>query len=398
MRATVLRSGSDPEDLDSSSETLLLEVEDVEGRVGIGEADTASRAGAALVDMEDVHRWNGSFRGVLLGADPFATAELWARMAERTSYAGPSGIARHTLAGLDIALHDLAGKQLGRPAFHLLGGARREYLSPYATAYAGAARDRPLGELMESSRQLLERALAAGFRAVKLELIFEGAAGDRQLVDCIREARRTVGEAVELLVDFGYRWRHWRDALAVLRAVEDCRLWLVEAALSHDDLTGHARLAARAEPRIGGAELATTLEECVAWLEVGRVDVLQPDVARAGRPHRDAAHRRVRRRARRGSGAALLEDRHQRRRRPPPPGGEPERPAHRGVDPGAVRFAAPPRAGARRAHAARRAAPASRPSGARHRARARGGRGLPRGGAQNVDVRPPSIVTVCAVT
>ena len=282
VRATVLRSGSDPEDLDSSSETLLLEVEDVEGRVGIGEADTASRAGAALVDMEDVHRWNGSFRGVLLGADPFTTTELWARMAERTSYAGPSGIARHTLAGLDMALHDLAGKQLGRPAFHLLGGARREYLSPYATVYAGAARDRPLGELMERSRQLLERALAAGFRAVKLELIFEGAAGDRQLVDCIREARRTVGEEVELLVDFGYRWSHWRDALAALRAVEDCRLWLVEAALSHDDLTGHARLAARAEPRIGGAELATTLEECVAWLEVGRVDVLQPDVARGG--------------------------------------------------------------------------------------------------------------------
>jgi L-alanine-DL-glutamate epimerase-like enolase superfamily enzyme len=203
-------------------------------------------------------------------------------MAERTSYAGPSGIARHTLAGLDIALHDLAGKQLGRPAFHLLGGARRDYVSPYATVYAGAARDRPLGELMERSRQLLERALAAGFRAVKLELIFQEAAGDRQLVDCIREARSTVGEEVELLVDFGYRWSHWRDALAVLRAVEDCRLWLVEAALSHDDLTGHARLAARAEPRIGGAELATTLEECVAWLEVGRVDVLQPDVARAG--------------------------------------------------------------------------------------------------------------------
>ena len=282
VRATVLRSGSDPEDLDSSSETLLLEVEDVEGLVGIGEADTASRAGAALVDMADVHRWNGSLRGVLLGADPFTIAELWARMAERTSYAGPSGIARHTLAGLDIALHDLAGKQLGRTAFQLLGGARREFLSPYATAYAGAARDRSLDELMEGSRQLLERALAAGFRAVKLELIFAGAASDRQLVDCIREARRIVGEEIELLVDFGYRWSHWRDALAVLRAVEDCRLWLVEAALAHDDLTGHARLAARAEPRIGGAELATTLEECVAWLEVGQVDVLQPDVARAG--------------------------------------------------------------------------------------------------------------------
>jgi L-rhamnonate dehydratase len=282
VRATVLRASLDPDDLDSSSETLLLEVEDAEGRVGIGEADTASRAGAVLVSMEDVHRWNASLGGVLVGADPFLTATLWDQMALRTSYSGPSGVAGHVLSGLDIAVHDLAAKQLERPAFHLLGGARREFLSPYATVYAGAAASRSLGELMDRTCALLERAVAAGFEAVKMELIFESAASDRDLVDCIRVGRETVGVDVDLLVDFGYRWTHWRDALAVLRRVEDCRLWLVEAPLTASDLNGHARLAERAEQRIGGAELASTLEECVAWLDVGRVDVLQPDVARAG--------------------------------------------------------------------------------------------------------------------
>jgi L-rhamnonate dehydratase len=270
VRATVLRSDADPEDLDSSAETLLLEVEDLEGRVGIGEADTASRAGAALVDMEDVHRWNGALGGVLIGADPFETSALWERMSRRTSYVGPSGIAGHTLAGLDVALHDLAAKQLGRPAYQLLGGACREFLSPYATVYAGAARERPLSELMDRTCSLLERAQRAGYRAVKMELIFEDAATDRQLVECIREGRRILGDEVELLVDFGYRWSHWRDALAVLRRVEDCRLWLVEAAVAHDDLVGHARLARRVEPRVGGAELATTLRECLAFIEVVR--------------------------------------------------------------------------------------------------------------------------------
>jgi L-rhamnonate dehydratase len=162
VRATVLRSDADPEDLDSSAETLLLEVDDVEGRVGIGEADTASWAGAALVHMEDVHRWNAALRGVLIGADPFEIAALWDRMSRRTSYVGPSGIAGHTLAGLDVALHDLAAKQLERPAYQLLGGACREFLSPYATVYAGAARERPLGELMDRTCSLLERAHRAG--------------------------------------------------------------------------------------------------------------------------------------------------------------------------------------------------------------------------------------------
>lgn len=282
VRATVLRSAADPEDLDSSAETLLLEVEDLEGRVGIGEADTASRAGAALVHMEDVHRWNGALGDVLIGADPFETSTLWERMSRRTSYVGPSGIAGHTLAGLDVALHDLAAKQLGRPVYQLLGGACREFLSPYATVYAGAAQERPLNELMDRTCSLLERAHRAGYRAVKMELIFEDAATDRQLVECIREGRRILGDEVELLVDFGYRWSHWRDALAVLRRVEDCRLWLAEAAVAHDDLAGHARLARRVEPRVGGAELATTLRECLAFIEVGEVDVLQPDVARAG--------------------------------------------------------------------------------------------------------------------
>jgi L-alanine-DL-glutamate epimerase-like enolase superfamily enzyme len=282
VRATVLRAHADPEDLDSSAETLLLEVQDLDGRVGIGEADTTSRAGAELVDMEDVHRWNGALRGVLIGADPFETSALWDRMSERTSYAGPSGIAGHTVAGLDVALHDLAGKQLGRPAYQLLGGTRREFLSPYATVYAGAAKQRPLRELMDRTCALLERACQAGFRAVKMEVIFERAATDRQLVDCIREGRRVLGDEIEMLVDFGYRWSHWRDALAVLRRVEDCRLWLVEAAVAHDDLIGHARLARRIEPRVGGAELATTVSECLAFIESGKVDVLQPDVARAG--------------------------------------------------------------------------------------------------------------------
>jgi L-alanine-DL-glutamate epimerase-like enolase superfamily enzyme len=115
-----------------------------------------------------------------------------------------------------------------------------------------------------------------------MEVLFEHLANDRDLVAAIREGRATIGDDVELLVDFGYRWTHWRDACWVLNQLEDCRIWLAEATLPHHDLVSHAHLVDRVHTRVGGAEFATTLEECRAWLEVGHVDVLQADITRCG--------------------------------------------------------------------------------------------------------------------
>lgn len=85
-----------------------------------------------------------------------------------------------------------------------------------------------------------------------------------------------------MMVDFGYRWRDWRDALWVLNRLADCNLYFAEATLQHDDLVGHSKLASRCETRVGGAEMAVTVYECREWLERGGVDVLQPDIGRCG--------------------------------------------------------------------------------------------------------------------
>jgi L-rhamnonate dehydratase len=146
VRARVLRASADLTDVDGATETPLVEVEDEAGRVGIGEADTASEAARAVVLTEDVYLWCRGLRNALLGADHVQTGALCDELDTATFLAGPSGIARHALAAVDIPLHDLAGKQLGRPVYHLLGGARRPYLTPYATCYAGPVGDRTLSE------------------------------------------------------------------------------------------------------------------------------------------------------------------------------------------------------------------------------------------------------------
>lgn len=272
----------DPTDLDGSRETIVVRVTDEEGRVGIGEADAPIAAVRELILMDDVFAWSRGLRSALLGADPFELAALNRRLYEETIYHGRRGLGIHALSAVDVALHDLVGKQLGRPAYQLLGGARREAITPYATIWPGGVKGRKLDELMEAIGAKFRRALELGYRAVKMEVVFGELVSDRELVECIREGRRLLGADVTLALDFGYRWNDWRSALWVLDRVEDCDIYFAEATLRHDDLEGHRKLAERVETRVGGAELAATVHECREWLERGRVDVLQPDVNRCG--------------------------------------------------------------------------------------------------------------------
>lgn len=282
VEAIPLRVGRDAGDLDSSAETVVVRLTDEDGLTGIGEADAPALAVRELVLMQGVHAWSRGLREVLLDRDPQEREALWNDLYEATIYHGRRGLGIHALSAVDVAVHDLAGKQAGRPVHELLGGPCRDRLAPYATVWPGAARGRSLAELMDATAALFERALAAGFRAVKMELIFEDAAQDEELVDCIREGRRLLGPDVTLMLDFGYRWRDWRAAHAVLSQVEDCDVFFAEATLHHDDLEGHRELADRLDLRIAGAEMAATVHECREWLERGGVAVLQPDIGRAG--------------------------------------------------------------------------------------------------------------------
>ena len=269
-------------DLDSSSETVVVRLTDEEGRQGIGEADAAATVVRELVLMDDVHAWSRGLSAVLAGRDPFPIRALHAELYASTIWHGRRGLGVHALSAVDVALHDLVGKQLGRPVVDLLGGAVREQALPYATIYQGAPGDRALAQMMDVTAELFERAHGLGLRAVKMEVIWGDLVTDRQLVECIHEGRKLLGDEVALLIDFGYRWSDWRDALWVLSRLEEADLYLAEAALQHDDLAGHRKLAGRVETRIGGAEMAATVHECREWIREGGVDVLQPDVGRCG--------------------------------------------------------------------------------------------------------------------
>ncbi len=273
---------TNPEDLDGTTETVVVRISDENGVSGIGECDAPAHVVKAFLEMPTQHLWSRNASEVLIGSDPVETTALWERLYEGTIFPGRRGLGIHALSAIDIALHDLAGKQLGLPVYKLLGGARRETLRPYCTIFPGLPHGRSINELMAIIETQFDTALAIGFDAVKMELVFGDLVSDTELIEQIKLGRRMLGDGVTMALDFSYRWSSWADARWVLDRVTDCNIYFAEAPLQHDDLLGHARLAEASPIRIGGAEFGATRFEAREWLEVGKVHVIQSAIDRAG--------------------------------------------------------------------------------------------------------------------
>jgi len=270
------------DDLDGTTETVIVKVLDEDGRFGIGETDAPAEVVKSFLEMRTAHLWSRNMSEILIGSDPIELAANWQRMYEGVFWPGRRGLGMHALSAVDVALHDLAGKQLGLPAYKLMGGARRERLRPYCTIYPSLAQGRSIETLISEIARQFQVALAAGFRAVKMEVLFYDLVSDAELVGLIKQGRRMLGDGIQMALDFGYRWRNWHDAKWVLDRIEDCDIFFAEATLQHDDLDGHARLSESSAIRICGAEAAATRWEIREWLERGKVGVVQPNITRGG--------------------------------------------------------------------------------------------------------------------
>ena len=267
---------------DDTEETVLVRVTDEAGLYGIGECITTPSVTKAMIESPTIHFWSRGIAEILVGADPLEAAALYDRVYHGSFYHGRRGTLIQALSGVDIALYDLAGRQLGEPVYKLLGGARSERIRPYATLYPGDIYDRPPAEVARHIGEQADIAIDQGLRAVKVPVLFGPEVPDRQIVAFAEQSRALVGDDIVVGLDFGYRWWDWHDAAWTLKRIEDFDIHFAEAPLRHDDLDGHARLAGVSPVRVGGAEFAAGRWEVREWLERGGVSLVQPGVSRAG--------------------------------------------------------------------------------------------------------------------
>jgi L-alanine-DL-glutamate epimerase-like enolase superfamily enzyme len=284
----LLDPGYDIEASSSNQDTIVVELETDEGLVGIGETDLNAWIARACIEAPGTHTMDRGLAAMLIGMDPTDPEACWETLYVGSAMTGRRGALVHAIGAIDMALWDLAGKAAGVPAWQLLGERRPEsHLVPYASLLpnTGSGWD----EFAEAlSGQAIE-ASKRGFRAAKLELLTRGpyrhtglSVPDDQLIDVIAAVRRAAGPEFTIMVDVGYGWDDWREALAVIETWADHDPFFVETPLWSDDVEGYAELAKRSPVPIAAGEWLATRFEFQAYTERGALHVLQPDVGRVG--------------------------------------------------------------------------------------------------------------------
>jgi L-rhamnonate dehydratase len=255
---------------------LLLKVSTDEGLVGWSDIETAPHVAAAAVNapVSGAGMFEG-LRDLTLGEDPFDVERLWDKIYRGMAYYGRRGVAMQLLSGFDIACHDLMGKAVNRPLFKLLGGARRDRVTAYASTLF---RSTP-----EAMRASCEYYLQRGFTAVKFGW---GVFGQDRRLDqkLIAAAREVLGPERTLLVDPG-----WMVERSVFEAIELCRMLADYEVYWIEDFLHPEAYDAYAAVKAAGVHvrLAAGEQEATGWgfrelIQRGRIDVAQPDLSRCG--------------------------------------------------------------------------------------------------------------------
>jgi L-alanine-DL-glutamate epimerase-like enolase superfamily enzyme len=261
-------------DADGSQDALLVRVE-AGGHVGWGECEASPLTSIAAFVAPRSH-------GV---CRPVADSVLGERLD------GPDDIARiaaavarnsmdllqaaHTFSGIEIALWDLLGHRFEEPVWRLLGYARSEPKTPYASLL--------FGEDPHDTLAHVRAAVARGFRAVKVGWGPFGLdpAADR---DHLMAAREGLGDEGVLLVDAGQIWVEDLEAAAArLPALEAADATWLEEPFVADAYGRHAELAARsAAVGIAGGEGAHSVRMATNLIDHGGVRFVQVDTGRIG--------------------------------------------------------------------------------------------------------------------
>jgi len=242
----------------------LVRVTTDDGRYGWGEGYGPADVVRAGVEF---------FTPFILGADPLHTGALWQRMHARGHDFARRGVLLASLSAIDVALWDLKGKILGVPVHVLLGGKRRDTVNVYAT---GMYFD---DEPNLTARLAAEAAgyVAQGFRAVKMKVGL-GVEADTANVRAVRAA---IGPAVKLMIDSNHAFA-LREALDLVRRVEDCDIFWFEEPLAPDDYEGYRELRRRSSIPIAGGECEYGVAGFHQLFNAHAVDIAQPDICACG--------------------------------------------------------------------------------------------------------------------
>jgi len=270
----------------SAQDDIVVFVHTDEGITGIGETDVNPWIARACIEAPSTHTMGLGLKAMLLGENPLEPERLWEKLYTGSAMNGRRGAVICALGALDMALWDICGKATGQPCWKLLGGKPKESIMPYASL-------QPTGHNFEEYKESLVawavRARDLGFEAGKMEVTLSGPYNhsgldepDEKVTEVVAACRAAVGPDFVMMVDVQYTWSDAEVALRTLRDWKDLDIYFIETPLQIDDLRGYARLHDEAPMPVAAGEWQNTRFEFAELMDVGKVDIAQPDVGRVG--------------------------------------------------------------------------------------------------------------------
>ncbi|HJQ60371.1 MAG TPA: mandelate racemase/muconate lactonizing enzyme family protein [Vineibacter sp.] len=239
-------------------QTLMVRIDTDQGLSGWGEVFTKNGE-LALKALFDTH-----VAPALIGRDATQINAIKRDLERMHHNFGRVGVMAFCVSAVDLALWDILGQAAGLPLYRLLGGATRSEVPLYASLTRYGEPGAVAGTV--------ERAVKEGYRAVKLHEI---------LVETVFAARGAAGHDIALMLDTNCPWT-LAEAKRNAKRMEPCDLmWLEEPTWPPENMQALAELRRSTSIPIAAGENAGSLIDYRVMFEVGAVDFVQPDIAKA---------------------------------------------------------------------------------------------------------------------
>jgi D-xylonate dehydratase len=225
----------------------------------------------------------------LLGENPLDVDRLYEHLVQKLSGEGSiSGKVISAVSGVEIALHDLAGKLLGVPAYQLLGGKYRDEVRVYCDCHAGDEAE-PASNAREAERVVSE----LGYDALKFDLdVPSGVGKDRanrhlrgpeieHKVDIVEAVTEAVGDRADVAFDC-----HWAystgSAKRLARALEPYDVWWLEDPVPPENHDAQREVTRSTATPIASGENVYRVHGNRRLLEEQALDIVAPDIPKVG--------------------------------------------------------------------------------------------------------------------
>ena len=225
----------------------------------------------------------------VVGENPLDIDRLYEHLVQKMSGEGSiSGKVISAISGIELALHDVAGKLLEVPAYQLLGGKYRDEVRVYCDCHAGDESE-PASNAAEAERVVEE----LGYDALKFDLdVPSGHEKDRanrhlrgpevdHKAEIVREVCERVGDAADVAFDC-----HWSftggSAKRLAAAVEEYDVWWLEDPVPPENHDVQAEVTKSTTTPIAVGENVYRKFGQRTLLEPQAVDIVAPDLPRVG--------------------------------------------------------------------------------------------------------------------